>query len=899
MATSSTDDKPVQCTTYETPSASSKEVVPRRRSSVSLLESRIPKSTISREPEVVPAGVDTTPKAESTPKPEVDTDTMTPDKVDEDATTPSKSKQETTSTVSMLPQPRIHSNSLKRASFPSLSPAPASTTPRGSIALKLFLSKINSSLPNPPDQPEQQPSDEIATSPTNIDEASRADQENAESHTDESPKEYDHTMEIEPLAEEPSQPSLQPPQNGVELSTQEPSLPAPAAPTTACNGALRLFLDTMKLPNHPRVITQELPSPSSSSSSASTVSPTATQPEPAPTATPSALKLFLDKFKTPSQQIEHGKGNKGMDLGGEEAENQSSQTSEAHSSYTRDIVANVMFGANARQCSIYDDIGSPNRTTLKSPFDDRKASPLKAERNFRPTSTPSPERFDETDPAENLERIGEPQDANNETPEQSSRMAESQQLSQMSDPEESYTEQPQSGAHDAALCSSVSPLPKPHPSGSIDSQTASLDVLIRDAQNGILNHQLNNLTGMDDVEVSPNDDTPSSLKDAAIIVRSDNNDELIEDEIQLTDASTDDSPRQNENETPPTISLSESSVNCQQPVKNHELTSIPTPGATSIQLKLADNEDVSPLASLKRSSRLAIGHLAANSTPHLLPTTIDTATQYEAPTSTSVGVAATKDYVVDAKRWRDTVRHHFRGPGQQQRNAAHRRNLRKSRPHPMKLFALSDNNDHDNAQPSLSETLSNTSEQLRHTLEELRQIVSDELNSNHSSIATEQGVTIETLLSQVTDLLDQRLSCKSCVDAVKHEVRELARCLEVTPVADQPDVPLITVELDDEMLRHHTLGYQETLLRAALERLESLAAERLLRRLQHHEEAAGISPVGPDVFLSVDQFAACQVWCEHLNDHAFFRAHLLPLVVTGWISVTEADLDQERAWLDL
>lgn len=99
--------------------------------------------------------------------------------------------------------------------------------------------------------------------------------------------------------------------------------------------------------------------------------------------------------------------------------------------------------------------------------------------------------------------------------------------------------------------------------------------------------------------------------------------------------------------------------------------------------------------------------------------------------------------------------------------------------------------------------------------------------------------------------------------------------------------------------------HQETVLQQHVDFCEAIAAQRVYKRLLSWQDAhcdscfdnAALSRV----FLSLDQFSACQDWLErkNLQDRAYFQHRVLPLVLNGWIAVTPLALETEDAWLAL
>lgn len=110
---------------------------------------------------------------------------------------------------------------------------------------------------------------------------------------------------------------------------------------------------------------------------------------------------------------------------------------------------------------------------------------------------------------------------------------------------------------------------------------------------------------------------------------------------------------------------------------------------------------------------------------------------------------------------------------------------------------------------------------------------------------------------------------------------------------------------DECELRAFVVSRQEVFLQQRVDFYEAIAAQRVFRRLQSRREANTElfnlnSNSVEDIFLSNDQFKACEEWLESkLFDRTYFQRHVLPLVLNGWIAVTPTNLEKEDAWLAL
>ncbi|EEY54187.1 kinesin-like protein [Phytophthora infestans T30-4] len=154
-------------------------------------------------------------------------------------------------------------------------------------------------------------------------------------------------------------------------------------------------------------------------------------------------------------------------------------------------------------------------------------------------------------------------------------------------------------------------------------------------------------------------------------------------------------------------------------------------------------------------------------------------------------------------------------------------------------------------------------------------------------------LSFDTFVNRMTALYDQRSRQHQFVHRLQQRFRHLASLLAVANADNQVNE-----------LSKYTLDHQFDQLQQQLSRFERLAADRLWTRLQNREVAienytAVWNDQMAEVFLSDDQYEACRPWHPHREDHGFFQHRILPFILSGWISVTPSDLDNEQLWLAL
>lgn len=286
---------------------------------------------------------------------------------------------------------------------------------------------------------------------------------------------------------------------------------------------------------------------------------------------------------------------------------------------------------------------------------------------------------------------------------------------------------------------------------------------------------------------------------------------------------------------------------------------------------------------------------------------------------------APSDFVIDRRHWRDNVRRHFTG-ARRQGAVPRRQKAQSARQHPFKWFDLPDSNQEakdlsddyggDNNLADIDGEADSTVEtrRLQQLLGEMRQLVRSETghcidhaagcgqftgnNAAEDDAANGDAATVPALLDGMMRVLDQRSQCQRRIDSLTRQLRRLTQLLGPSPSPKQPLCPSsASVSVDmvsamtDEELGRFKLGHQEALVRAALADCEAQILERLQLRLLHFQlAAAAVSSPPPEVFLTGAQLAACQ---------STRGRELLPLVLSGWVSVSLADVEAEHAWLSL
>jgi hypothetical protein len=283
------------------------------------------------------------------------------------------------------------------------------------------------------------------------------------------------------------------------------------------------------------------------------------------------------------------------------------------------------------------------------------------------------------------------------------------------------------------------------------------------------------------------------------------------------------------------------------------------------------------------------------------------------------------DFVLDHRYWRENVRRHF-ASAHRQGTAPRRQKAPSVRPHPFKWFGFPDSNQeakyfnddqgggNNNTDIDGEADPSVQTRRLQQLLGEMRQLVRSETghcidhasgcgqfaDNNDAEEDAENGdvATVPALLDVMMRVLDQRSQCQQRVDTLKRQLRRLTQLLGSSPSPKQslcPSSASVSVDMvstmTDEELGRFKLSHQEALLRAALADCEAQILERLQLRLLHFQLAAAcVSSPPPEVFLTREQVAACE---------STRGRELLPLVLTGWVSVSLSDVEAEHAWLSL
>lgn len=199
--------------------------------------------------------------------------------------------------------------------------------------------------------------------------------------------------------------------------------------------------------------------------------------------------------------------------------------------------------------------------------------------------------------------------------------------------------------------------------------------------------------------------------------------------------------------------------------------------------------------------------------------------------------------------------------------------------------------------------------QLEQLLGDMRELVlgasGGTCNDDHGNQSHDEPPTLTGITESMAKLLETHSQAQKRVDVLKRQVRHLARLTGAFPTEkhDSSAFPLAGVNsfkaiaaLTDDQLDGFTLRYQDSMLRSALAEGEALVVECVRARVQNFEQAMETTDDNRpplDIFLARDQYAACRSALD------LGRNQLLPLVLTGWISVARAHLDAEISWLAL
>lgn len=199
---------------------------------------------------------------------------------------------------------------------------------------------------------------------------------------------------------------------------------------------------------------------------------------------------------------------------------------------------------------------------------------------------------------------------------------------------------------------------------------------------------------------------------------------------------------------------------------------------------------------------------------------------------------------------------------------------------PLRLFSFDDANPHKTAASTLTSGI--------------RELVVDQFGCATMTLPPQSCSAVDQLIHETSTLLAQRRRRLQRIAKRRREIQTLEDALRVGQRA-----PISEAEL-----QAYTEATQDQFLQSLLDQLTAFAAERLERRLRNRLQAdassTGTGDVDAGPFLAVDQCNACAEWFFHRpTDRELFTTHVLPLVMNGWIRVTEDDLEAEHAWLHL
>ncbi|KAJ0402554.1 hypothetical protein ATCC90586_003904 [Pythium insidiosum] len=195
---------------------------------------------------------------------------------------------------------------------------------------------------------------------------------------------------------------------------------------------------------------------------------------------------------------------------------------------------------------------------------------------------------------------------------------------------------------------------------------------------------------------------------------------------------------------------------------------------------------------------------------------------------------------------------------------------------PMSLFRLDDR---------LTERLTSKAELLATRLRELRKEQFGECSISNQEDDGAALTPLDSLLSETNALLARQTQHEQQVRVLRRRLGRLHEALELPPSPDRIDVFVKSTQI--------------ALLQERVVELETLVMKRVQARCAARLEADRWSPATPldrSAFLTDDQCRAC---AQGLEDTAWFRSKVLPLVLDGWIGVSQRDLDAEDLWLRL
>lgn len=189
---------------------------------------------------------------------------------------------------------------------------------------------------------------------------------------------------------------------------------------------------------------------------------------------------------------------------------------------------------------------------------------------------------------------------------------------------------------------------------------------------------------------------------------------------------------------------------------------------------------------------------------------------------------------------------------------------------------------------------------LRLSAKSTKQIIAEEFGARSNQEEEEEQTrqylaapTVDECLQTMTLYFEKRRRSR----LRRVELKQKLRCFE--KLLGLPG-PLYA----ENELRVFVSTHQENVLQQHVDFCEAIVAQRLFKRLgswqEVHFDNNFDSAMLESIFLSHDQYAACEEWLESkLHDRTYFQQHILPLVLNGWIAVTPLELETEDAWLAL